>query len=107
MGRDARFMRELERRAAQRNQDRRTEMLGPDGRVLGGSAPTVLVDRFGYQVERNDIVLFESATTPEFLVADIQPVLHPQAPPGLCTLTLQARFQVNIQAGQRIANMVV
>jgi len=102
MGRDERFAEMRRQRQQQSQHDLRRMMQRTQPAV-----PTEPRDRFGVPIRLNDLLIYRSDADPIFQVVDIQPVLAPNAPPGLTKVTLTVTMPIYVSTLQPAGNCIV
>ncbi len=68
--------------------------------------PRIIYDRWGKSLDQGDVVHILGRTDVMWVVADIRPVLDPQAPPGTLIVSLQATLQIPVRGGVRLQDVL-
>jgi hypothetical protein len=105
MGRDERFAEMRRQRMQQSQAAQRSQLVGALGSIPSAQAEPR--DRFGVPIRVGDLVIHKVEPDPIFEVLDVKPVLAPNAPPGLCILTLAIQMPIYVSTQQPIGNLLV
>lgn len=68
--------------------------------------PTTIMDAYGRVLDPGDEVILRASIAPCARIQRVQPILDPKAPPGMVLVTMTSVWQLPMQAGVPLQQMI-